>query len=159
MICFLLKLDWCVTKYPRQLFWKGCFLGHPNFKILVPCQPEVNIMSAIFLEMIFNVAFTRMLNSTVDSSPKYLKSHLKSLNGNTQCGNSRIFHPLRFFVKSILVILKPKNCHFYHLSSSEFWIFGNLLPFQVWNLSRFKAFNIVKMAVFDLLKSANIDLT
>ena len=33
-----------------------------------------------------------------------------SLIGNTQCGNFRIFLPLRFYVK----------CHIYHLSSSEF---------------------------------------
>ena len=32
-----------------------------------------------------------------------------SLSGNIQCGNFRICLPLRFYVKSILVILKPKK--------------------------------------------------
>ena len=46
---------------------------------------------------------------------------VKKLIGNTQYGKSRIFLPLRFYMKSILVILKPqKNCHFdRHLSSFE----------------------------------------
>ena len=37
---------------------------------------------------------------------------LGSLIGNTQCGNFRIFMPLRFYVKSILVILKPQKLPF-----------------------------------------------
>ena len=36
-----------------------------------------------------------------------LFTDLGSLIGNTQCGNFRIFLPIRFYVKSILVILKP----------------------------------------------------
>ena len=36
-----------------------------------------------------------------------LTTDLGSLIGNTQCGNICIFLPLRFYVKSILVILKP----------------------------------------------------
>ena len=37
-------------------------------------------------------------------------TELGSLIGNTQCGNFRIFLPLRFYVKSILVILKLQTC-------------------------------------------------
>ena len=40
--------------------------------------------------------------------------------GKSQCGNFRIFLPLKLYVKSIWVILRPQNCHFDHLSSSEF---------------------------------------
>ena len=32
--------------------------------------------------------------------------------GNTQCGNFRIFLPLKFYEKSILVILKPLKLPF-----------------------------------------------
>ena len=53
---------------------------------------------------------------------------LGSLIGNTLCGNF-----LGFVCHSILVILKPQNCHFDHISSSEFWIFTNFEHFQVWN--------------------------
>ena len=37
---------------------------------------------------------------------------LGSLIGNTQCRNFRNFLPLGFYVKSMLVILKPKNAMF-----------------------------------------------
>ena len=51
---------------------------------------------------------------------KQRSTDLDSLIGITQCENFRIFFPLRFYVKSILVVLKPKNCHFDHFSMSEF---------------------------------------
>ena len=54
------------------------------------------------------------------NSNRASNTDLGSLIGNTQSGNFRNFLPLRFYVKSILVILKPKNCHCDHLSSSEF---------------------------------------
>ena len=41
-----------------------------------------------------------------------LNTDLGSLIGNTQCGNCGIFLPLRFYVKSILVILKPQKLPF-----------------------------------------------
>ena len=50
-----------------------------------------------------------------------------------QCGNFRIFLHLRFFVKAIWILWSFKNCHFDHFSSTEFWIFGIFLHFQVWN--------------------------
>ena len=59
-----------------------------------------------------------------------------SLIRNTQCGNFRIFLLLRFYVKSISVILKPLNCHFDHLSCCEFCILGNFWHFHVWNVSK-----------------------
>ena len=37
---------------------------------------------------------------------------LGSIIGNTQCGNFRFFLPHRFYVKSILVILKPTKLTF-----------------------------------------------
>ena len=37
---------------------------------------------------------------------------LGSLIGNIHCGNFSIFLPLRFYVKSILVILKPQKLPF-----------------------------------------------
>ena len=77
---------------------------------------------------------------------------------HSQCEN---FLPLWFYVKSILSFLSPKNCHFDHFSSSEFWSFGNFWPFQEWNFqeSKFKTFKIVKMSVFILMKCAKIDFT
>ena len=50
-----------------------------------------------------------------DVNPKskdLMPTDLGSLIGNTQCGTFRIFLPLIFYVKSILVVLKPKNCYF-----------------------------------------------
>ena len=44
---------------------------------------------------------------TVRFLPFHVNTDLGSLYGKTQCGNFRIFLPLRFYVKSILVILKP----------------------------------------------------
>ena len=62
-----------------------------------------------------------LLNICLPSTILILYTDLGSLIGNTQCGNFRIFLPLRFYVKSTLVILNAqKNCHFDHLSSSEF---------------------------------------
>ena len=63
---------------------------------------------------------------------------LGNLIGKTQCWNFRNLLPIRFYVNSTLVILKPKNCHFDHLSTYEVWIFENLWHFQVWNFSKYQ---------------------
>ena len=49
-----------------------------------------------------------------------------------------------------------KNCHFYHMMSSEFWIFGCFSRFQVWIFQKIK---IDEMTVVDPLKSAKTDFT
>ena len=51
------------------------------------------------------------------------------------------------------------NCYFDQLSSSEFWIFGDICHLQLCKYdicpkSIFKASKIIKMAIFDLLKPA-----
>ena len=78
---------------------------------------------------------------------------LGNLIGNTKCGNFRIFLSLRFYQKLILVILKPKNCHFDHLSISHFWILDifDIFKCEIPKISKFKAFKIVKTVTFDLL--------
>ena len=45
-------------------------------------------------------------------------------NWHTQYGILGFFLPLNFSVKSIFFILSSKNCHFDHMSNSEFHIFG-----------------------------------
>ena len=64
------------------------------------------------------------------------KSKNEILNGNTQCENFKIFHAHRFYVKSILVILMSKKCHFYHLSSSKRYNFWELLTFSSMKFSK-----------------------
>ena len=46
------------------------------------------------------------------SQCKKVYTHLGRLIWNTQCGNFRIFQPLRFYMKSILVILNPQKLPF-----------------------------------------------
>ena len=58
--------------------------------------------------------------------------------GNTQCENFRLFYRSDFMSNLCWSFWSPKNCHFDHLSSSEFWIFGNFWHFQVWNFSKNK---------------------
>ena len=84
---------------------------------------------------------------------------LGSLIGNTQCGTLVIFLPLRFFAKTILVILKPQKQPFYHLSSSEFWIFLTLSSVKFFQKPMFKAAKSVKIAAFVFLNSAKIYFT
>ena len=66
---------------------------------------------------------------------------------------------VRFYVKLILIILKPIICHFDYCAAVNYKF---LLTFDISNCEifpKFKAFKIVKRAVFDLLKSAKIDFT
>ena len=72
--------------------------------------------------------------------------YLGSLIVNTQCKNFKIFHPLRFYVKSILVILKPQktavsaNCAALNFEFLEtFDIFKCEIPKK----SKFKASKVV----------------
>ena len=59
------------------------------------------------------------------SQCKKVYSDLGSLIGNTQCGNFRIFQPLRFYAKSILVILNlPKAAILTILAALGFEFFG-----------------------------------
>ena len=66
----------------------------------------------------------------------YLFTDLGILIGNTQHGSFRIFLPLRFYVKSILGILKPQKLPFWPFE--QLWIlhFGNFWHFQGWNFSK-----------------------
>ena len=62
-----------------------------------------------------------------------LFTDLGNLIGDTQCGTFRIFQPLRFYVKSILVTLKPRKLPF--------------RVFTIWTALNFKFLNI-----FDVFK-------
>ena len=78
------------------------------------------------------------------------------------CWSMIILLPLRFYAKSILVILKPSKLPFWPFE--QLWIlnFSVLLTFAsatFFQKSKFKASKIVQSAVFDLLKSAKIDCT
>ena len=53
---------------------------------------------------------------------------LGSLIGKTQCGNFRNFLPLRFYVKSNLVMLKPKKLPFWPFD--QLWILNNFDIFK-----------------------------
>ena len=60
------------------------------------------------------LVFALLLNSAyvpkkllLATTKRTISTDLGILIGNTQCGNLRIFLPLRFYVKLILVILKP----------------------------------------------------
>ena len=69
---------------------------------------------------------------------------------------------LRFYVKLILVILKPSKMPFWpfeQLWILHFWEFVTLSSVKCFQKSKFKTSEMVEMAVFDLLKSAKIDFT
>ena len=79
-----------------------------------------------------------------------------------QCGNIRIFQPLRFYVESnfghfeapktaILTIWAALNFEFLHIF--------DIFKCEILKKSKFKAFKFVSMTVFDTLKSDNIDFT
>ena len=63
---------------------------------------------------------------------------LGSLIGNLQCWNFRIFLPLRFYAKSILVILRPQKLPFWLTIwvALNFTFYGNILHFHAWNFSK-----------------------
>jgi len=64
---------------------------------------------------------------------------LGSLIGYRQCGNFRIFLLLRFYVKSFLVILRPKKL--------PFWLFE-----QLWILNFWRLLYIFKSEIFQKIK-------
>ena len=85
---------------------------------------------------------------------------LGSLIRNTQCGNFRIFLLLRFYVKSILIILKSQKLPFMPFEQPWILNFRNFWHFQVWIFSKnqnSKPSKLLKQQFFDLLKSAKID--
>ena len=68
----------------------------------------------------------------------------------------------RFYVKTILFILKPQKLPFWpfkQLWILNFWKLLTLLSVKCFQKSNFKASKIIKTAVFDLLKSTKIDFT
>ena len=70
-----------------------------------------------------------------------INTDLGSLIGNTQCGNFRIFLPLKSYVNSILDFWShwsSKNWRFDQMTESEFKIFGYFWNFQVWNSQKIK---------------------
>ena len=81
----------------------------------------------------------------------FLCTDLASLIGNAKCGTIRIFLPLRFYVKSILVLLKSQK-----LSFSPFDRLWISIFFFFWHFQNSKSHNL-KMEVFHPLKSAVID--
>ena len=78
---------------------------------------------------------------------KYIHTtDLGSLIGNTQCGNFRIFLPLRFYVKLILVILKPQKTAILTIwATLRFEFLGTCWYFQVWNVSKNQNSNFSKL--------------
>ena len=73
-----------------------------------------------------------------------------------QCENFKTFMRFRFYVKSNLIILSPKNYHFDHFSSSEFWIvFEDFWHFQVCNFSKNQNSTPLKLLKQQFLTSWN----
>ena len=91
---------------------------------------------------------------------KNCKSGGKRLVSYKQCGNSKIFLPLRFYVKSNLAIfLDNKKCHFPRFRGLKHRSFGNFQPFQIWNYLKSqnsRPSKLPKIAVFELLNLSNL---
>ena len=86
---------------------------------------------------------------------RYNYTDLGSLIGNYLCGNLRTFLPLWFYVKSIMVILKPLKLPIWPFRQLLILYFCSLLIFQAWNFSKnttLVAAQMVKMAVLDASK-------
>ena len=103
-----------------------------------------------------NKPFSNQMTSTNSGGPTSTnrsssRSKSSSGNGSTRCGNLRIFLSHRFYVKSILVILKPQKL--------PFWPFVQLQIVNFWEILIFLRIKIVKTKVFDPLKSAQIEFT
>ena len=85
-----------------------------------------------------------------------------SLIGNTQHGNFRIFLPVIFYMRSILVIQKPQKLPFWPCWAALNFAFLDIFDSfkcEIPKKSNFKAFKLVKMTVFDPLQPAKIDFT
>ena len=85
------------------------------------------------------------------------KSNMGRLQSHScvQYGNYRIFLPLRIYVNSTLVILKPWISNLYHFCSSEFWIFGKCLPFSSVKFPKIIIWSIQKLLEWQFLTSWN----
>ena len=80
---------------------------------------------------------------------------LGRLIGNKQCGNLRIFLPHIFYMKSILVILKPKKLLVWPFGQLWILIFGKISHLKMSKVpknSKFRAAQMVNMAVFGASK-------
>ena len=65
----------------------------------------------------------------------------------TQCGNFKIFLPLKFYVKSILGILEVQNLPFFDsFRGSAFWLFVNFCTFWSLELTKLTKLRVPKMA-------------
>ena len=103
----------------------------------------------------FIVVYTRKIQRTTD---------LGSLIGNTRYVNFRIFLPLWFHVKSILVMLKPpKNCHCFLTiwAGQHFDLTGtfDIFKSEIFPKIKIQSLHSCQMTVFDLQKLAKIDFT
>ena len=92
---------------PINYLYIGLFDGHGGPGCALKASKELHqIVHEGFedaLEQIVAAYKMELLAGTAD---------LGSLIENTQCGNFRIFQPLRFYVKSFLVTLKPQKLPF-----------------------------------------------
>ena len=120
--------DKCSNIFQLQLIWKKVLIFLSSVtswnyffelmlfhmlscKIILKCRDVVRAKKIPFLFQITILAF--QLQVTFEKKRILLlirnNTDLGSLIGNIQCGNFRIFLPLRFYVNSILVILKPQK--------------------------------------------------
>ena len=82
--------------------------------------------SIILKEMLYSLSNITTITKGENSKSLSGTTDLGSLIGNTQCGNFRIFLPLKSYVKSILVILKLEKLTFWpydRIWILDFWIF------------------------------------
>jgi len=82
--------------------------------------------------------------------------------GNTQCESFGIFLPLRFYMKSILVIMNPQKIAIFTIWPAlnfEFLHIFDIFKGEIPKKSKYKASKIVQMTVFDPQKSVKIDFT
>ena len=92
--------------------------------------------SIILKEMLYSLSNITTITKGENSKSLSGTTDLGSLIGNTQCGNFRIFLPLKSYVNSILDFWShwsSKNWRFDQMTESEFKIFGYFWNFQVWN--------------------------
>ena len=80
---------------------------------------------------------------------------LGSLIGNSQCENFRIFPLLRFYVKSIFVMLKPPKTAIQTIGAPQYFEFlgtFDVFKCEMFQNSNFKASVIVRIAYFSTSK-------
>ena len=81
---------------------------------LLGLEAEDDQSSAVQPSSVMTATMAGMVCSAFNQNNPFSKrgTDLGILIGKSQCGNFRIFLPLRFYVKSILVILKPQKLPF-----------------------------------------------